>query len=316
MLAVPEGLADYQILSLAGRGAFGSVWVARDRTGVVHAVKVVDLARLPGHDAGDREEHALALVRQRVPRHPNLVEISHVSRIHGQLVYAMELADAAHGSPLAGELGYNADTLAQRIASSGRLPVQEGVPIALNLLSALAALHAAQLVHRDVKPHNVIFIGGVPKLADIGLAAVVQTILSVAGTPGYLPLDGSTGPDADLYAVGKVLYVMLTGLPPADFPTLPAELVAGQEAALYRRLNRFLLRACTRRRSSAFARWPKCGKLCTKQSSPAVLVDSLLSCWLIIVLAGVSAGWFAWNLKSSPLDTQPSLEKPSQLPVP
>src|SRR4051794_2377820 len=77
---VPDGLTDYMVLTRAGRGAFGSVWVARDRTGVLHALKVVDLAGLPGHDPGEREEKALALVRQRVPRHPHLVEVFHVSR--------------------------------------------------------------------------------------------------------------------------------------------------------------------------------------------------------------------------------------------
>src|SRR5438067_1574994 len=133
----------------------------------------------------------------------------------------MELADPAPGSPPAGQDGYRADTLAQRIAANGRLPVPEAVRITLDLLSALEALHAARLVHRDVKPQNIVFVGGVPKLADVGLAAVVQTALSVAGTPGYLPLDGSTGPDADLFALGKLLYQALTGREPSDFPSFP-----------------------------------------------------------------------------------------------
>src|SRR6185437_9207930 len=111
---------------------------------------------------------------------------------------------------------------------------------------------AAHLVHRDVKPHNVIFVAGIPKLADIGLTAVARTSLSVAGTPGYLPLDGSTGPDADLYALGKLLYQSVTGLEPADFPTIPAPLLIGPEAKLIRRLNPVLLRACASTRMNRF----------------------------------------------------------------
>jgi serine/threonine protein kinase len=244
---------DYEILGITGRGAYGTVWVARDRSGVLRALKVVDLTRLPDHDAGEREERALALVRQRVPRHPHLVEIFHVSRQDGRLVYAMELADAAAGSPPPGEDGYQADPLARRIAVNGRLSVVEAVRVAIDLLSALEALHAAKLVHRDVKPANVIFVGGIPKLADIGLAAVAQTALSVAGTPGFLPLDGSTGPDADLYGLGKLLYQSVTGLPPSDFPTVPAEVFNGLDAELVRRLNRVLLRACAKTKAERFS---------------------------------------------------------------
>lgn len=205
-----QTISDYHLLHLAGRGAYGSVWVARDRTGVLLAVKVVEPGQLLGPDHGEREERALALVRQRVPHHPHLVSISHVSRQDGRLLYAMELADPAPGSPAPDQDGSQADTLARRVAA-GRLPLPEALRVVLSLLNALEALHDAGLVHRDIKPGNVIFVGGVPKLADVGLATVVQTEMSLAGTPGYLPLDGSTGPDADLYALGKLLYQTVTG---------------------------------------------------------------------------------------------------------
>ena len=243
---------DYEILALAGRGAFGSVWVARDFTGVLHALKVVDVDRLPGRDPGDREEEAICLVRRRVPEHPHLVRITHVSRQETRLVYAMELADAAPGSPPPDQPGYLPDTLGRRLAANARLPVAEAIQLTLELLSALEALHAAKLVHRDVKPHNVVFVGGVPKLADVGLTAVARTALSAAGTPGYLPLDGSTGPDADLYALGKLLYQCVTGLEPADFPAMPARLLHGPEAKLIRRLNPVLLRTCAATKGGRF----------------------------------------------------------------
>jgi serine/threonine protein kinase len=165
----------------------------------------------------------------------------------------MELADSAAGSPPAGIEGYQADTLAARIAANERLSVVDAIGIALAILSALEALHAVGIVHRDVKPANVIFVGGIPKLADIGLAAAVRTSLSIAGTPGYLPLDGSTGPDADLYALGKLLYQVVTGLEPADFPSIPRNLLVGAEAEQVRRLNPVLLRACAPVRSHRYS---------------------------------------------------------------
>ncbi|MFO0881527.1 MAG: protein kinase [Gemmataceae bacterium] len=244
------------MLRLAGRGAFGVVWVARDLTGILRAVKIVAPSSLSGSDPGRGEEQALALVRHRVPHHPHLVRIFHVSRQEGRLLYAMELADPALDSPPADQEGYQADTLAHRIATQGRLPLVEALGIALDLLHALDALHQAGLVHRDVKPGNVIFVDGIAKLADVGLAATIQTQMSLAGTAGFLPLDGSTGPDADLYALGKLLYQTVTGGDPADFPAVPAPLLLGPDARAFRRLNRVLLRACALSRAERYTTAP------------------------------------------------------------
>lgn len=298
---------DYETLSLAGRGAYGCVWVARDRSGVLRALKVIELARLPDHEAGDREEQALSLVRQRIARHPHLVEVFHVSHDDRRLVYAMELADAAPGSPPPGHEGYQADTLARRIAVNGRLSGREAVHVTLDLLSALEALHTAKIVHRDIKPANVIFVGGIPKLADIGLATVVQTGLSVAGTPGYLPLDGSTGPDADLYALGKLLYQAATGLAPSNFPTVPVEVLKGPDSELMRRLNRVLLRACAATKAERFG---SAAELRTALEDvlaprPRTLPKLLLAgACLALLLAGVFGFWAA-NRNGLPQDPEP-----------
>ncbi|MCS6850903.1 MAG: protein kinase [Gemmataceae bacterium] len=242
-------LADYDLIRIIGRGAYGTVWVGRHRSGTLRAVKVVE--RFPGNP-GEREERALWAVQQRVNRDPHLVEILDIAHDDRHLIYAMELADPATGSPPETD-DYRPDTLAWRIASRGRLSVREAVRLGLDLLSALAALHRAELVHRDVKPANVIFVNGIPKLADIGLAAVVHTDLSAVGTPGFLPPDGSVGPDADLYALGKVLYQAVTGLPPSDFPIVPADVLCAPERHLMRRLNRVLLRACAMTKAERFA---------------------------------------------------------------
>jgi serine/threonine protein kinase/TolB-like protein len=109
----------------------------------------------------------------------------------------------------------------------GRLPVAECVRIGRLLASALAHLHRHNLVHRDVKPSNIIFVEGQPKLADIGLVADVSEARSFVGTEGFIPPEGPGTPRADLYSLGKVLYEISTGLDRRDFPALPDEFANG-----------------------------------------------------------------------------------------
>src|SRR5438046_7926259 len=106
----------------------------------------------------------------------------------------------------------------------GALPVAECVQIALSLTRALEHLHAHGLVHRDVKPSNIIFVNGVPKLADIGLVTSVDATRSFVGTEGYLAPEGPGTAQADLYSLGKVLYEISTGLSRREFPALPDDI--------------------------------------------------------------------------------------------
>src|SRR6266702_295149 len=85
-------------------------------------------------------------------------------------------------------------------------------------------MHANGLVHRDVKPSNIIFVNGVPKLADIGLVADISEARSFVGTTGFIPPEGPGTPQADLYSLGKALYEMSTGKDRQDFPQLPSDL--------------------------------------------------------------------------------------------
>jgi serine/threonine-protein kinase len=112
----------------------------------------------------------------------------------------------------------------ERIQSRGRLPPSEAIGIARQVLSALAAAHARGLVHRDVKPQNVLLTtDGVVKLADFGIVHVpAQAELTMQGTTigtaAYIAPEqatgGTVGPQADVYAVGLLLYEMLAGRPP------------------------------------------------------------------------------------------------------
>ena len=211
--------------------------------------------------------------------HPNLVSILHVGGTDDCFYYVMELADAApnpndecrnpkeirspnaetKGAPAdlrASDFGlpstldirhssfYTPHTLRSELRQHGVLPIDRVLEIGHALASALAHLHAHKLVHRDVKPSNVIFVGGVPKLADIGLVAGVDEARSLVGTEGYTPLDGLGTPGADCYALGKLLYELSTGHDRNAWPEPPADLATRVDRERLLELNAILHRAC------------------------------------------------------------------------
>jgi len=151
-------------------------------------------------------------------------------RLRTAVYYVMEIADHAGGAQPHHAMDYQPLSLATLLRQRGRLPGAEVVKLAGELLSAIEHLHKAGLHHRDVKPSNVLFVNGVLKLADLGLAALDGASEHV-GTPGYLPPPAAGGdpaqrhgPPSDLYALGKVLYELTTGLPAARFPEWPGDL--------------------------------------------------------------------------------------------
>ncbi|MCG7525772.1 serine/threonine protein kinase, partial [Streptomyces sp. OfavH-34-F] len=135
--------------------------------------------------------------------------------------------DEAHGRPyLAMEL-LDGDTLGDLIDEEGRLPVSWAAAIGAQIAAGLAAAHGADVVHRDLKPRNVMLTrGGVVKVLDFGMGRITDdpddTRLTssgtTVGTARYMAPEqfraGLVTPAADLYALGCVLYEMLTGVPP------------------------------------------------------------------------------------------------------
>ncbi len=204
-----------------GAGATGTVWAARhELLGREVALKV---ATVRGRDA--REARDLFLREVQIVgrlRHPNIVDIADAGEAGGDALYlAMEL--------LAGE------SLAQRIARGPFAPA-EALDVAAEVCRGLAAAHAAGVVHRDVKPENVFLAigpsgGVVPKLLDFGVSSAsgIATIHHSRpfGTPAYMSPEQANGarvadPRADLWALGVVLYEMLTATIPFAAPTYPA----------------------------------------------------------------------------------------------
>jgi tetratricopeptide (TPR) repeat protein len=124
------------------------------------------------------------------------------------------------------------------------LPIDRCIEVGHALASALAHLHGHKLVHRDVKPSNVIFVGGLPKLADIGLVAGVDESRSFVGTEGYIPPEGPGTPSADCYALGKLLYELSTGHDRTSWPEPPADLATRPDREHLLELNAILHKAC------------------------------------------------------------------------
>ncbi len=153
----------------------------------------------------------------------------------------MELADDQVSGAEIEITRYAPKTLKAELAHT--LPADECLRIGLLVVDALGALHRTGLAHRDIKPSNIIFVQGVPKLADIGLGAVSGQ-QSFVGTEGYVPPEGPGTPQADIYSLGKVLYEISMGKDRLDFPELSSNLDEREDKERLLQLNEVLLRAC------------------------------------------------------------------------
>jgi hypothetical protein len=139
---------------------------------------------------------------------------------------------------------YAPKTLHGELKRRGRFTTAEAVQIGLQIASALEHLHRHGLAHRDVKPANIIFVEGAPKLADIGLVAGAETTRSFVGTEGFVPPEGAGTPRADLYSLGKVLYEMVTGQARCDYPALPDNFRELPDRNELVELNEVIAQAC------------------------------------------------------------------------
>lgn len=234
-------IPDHSTIQRIGRGAYGEVWLARSVTGAARAVKVVWRESFDHARTYEREFEGLKKFEPISRGNESLVDILHIGRndAEGYFYCVMELADnAAEG----GE--YVAHTVAERIRREGALTVMESARIGAAMADALGYMHGHGLVHRDVKPSNIIFVNGQPKLADIGLVARVGEARSFVGTDGFIPPEGPGAPRGDIYALGKSLYEMATGQSRLDFPDLPRRLGEADDGGLFVELNEIILRAC------------------------------------------------------------------------
>lgn len=214
-----EGLVlagQYRLTEKVGSGANGTIWEAeRLADGELVAVKMLRAAVAHDAYAADRlrrEAAALGLAW-----HPNVVEVYEDGHLPDGTSYLV--MERLHG-----------ESLAERLRRVGALTPEELIPIALQLCDALGAVHAAGIVHRDVKPSNIFLAqdadgqGMRVKVLDFGIARVewAETRLTnqnaPLGTPGYMSPEQEQGQEidhrSDLFGMGSVLYESLTGSAP------------------------------------------------------------------------------------------------------
>lgn len=201
-------LAGYRLDALIARGGMGVVYrathLALDRP---VALKVI--ARQFADDSGFRDRFLRESRLAASLDHPAVVPVLDAREEDGELIVAMRLV--AGGD------------LKKRIEADGPLPPAEALGLLGQIGAALDAAHAAGIVHRDVKPHNILLEGDRAYLTDFGLAKAlgdsgVLSGTSVVGTVEYMSPEQwrgeSVGPAADIYALGCVLYESLTGVVP------------------------------------------------------------------------------------------------------
>lgn len=213
------------------------VYACKDISGQKLAVKIISKQKLG--DDWERELRGVSNYRKITEKAPDLLQIYHVAEDTDNFYYTMEAADSISAD------SYRADTLGERL-KKGPLPTAETYPILRAIFAGIKTIHEAGFAHRDIKPDNIIFVKGRPKLSDIGLlSSLSATYTQLAGTLDFLPPEersSENGTDRksrqknDLYAFGKVIYCAVTGCSPQDFPTVPSELPLTSELKFFLRL--------------------------------------------------------------------------------
>jgi CHASE2 domain-containing sensor protein len=230
-----------------GEGAYGKVWLVRDATGQLQALKEIKRSKFEYEGPYEREFRGIKSYKPVSNQHPGLLHIDHVNcnEPQGYFYYVMELGDAFEPDWEQKGDAYKPRDLDSvcRQAEGWRLPARECIRIGIVLLDALDFLHQQGLVHRDIKPSNIIFVNGRPKLADVGLVRDANPDGTIVGTEDYMPpRPEPTGTRlADIYALGKVLYVISTGKHASSFAELSTTLVEKPE---FMRLNEIICKAC------------------------------------------------------------------------
>jgi WD40 repeat protein len=262
----PPRIPDHELIRRIGRGAYGEVWLARNALGTLRAIKIVYRDNFKDARPYEREFAGIRRFEPLSRSNEGFVDILQVGRddAGGWFYYVMELADAAEPQGESSELRvegeakaldklstlnfqpstYTPRTLSRDLQQCGRLPLDQCLELGLTISFALGHLHRHGLIHRDIKPSNIIFVGGVPKLADIGLVTESEGANTFVGTEGFIPPEGPTSPQADIYALGKVLYEAAMGKDRNEFPEPFTQIGTDRESVALMELNAVLLRAC------------------------------------------------------------------------
>jgi hypothetical protein len=206
----PELIAGrYKVLRAIGRGGMGTVWLCRDEV-LGREVAVKQIGALPGESPTETKRAMREARSAAALNHPNAVAVYDVVRHEGLPWLVMEYVEG--------------QTLADEISRDGQISPQRVADIGAQLAGALARAHERRIVHRDIKPGNVLIDkAGRPKISDFGIARghgdeQLTQVGFITGTPGYLSPELARGgdplPSSDVWALGATLYTAVEGQPP------------------------------------------------------------------------------------------------------
>lgn len=210
----PERVGSYTIIGRLGAGAMGQVFLARSTAGRLVAVKTikVELAEEPGF-------------RARFAR-----EVAAASRVSGVFTAAVIEADPDADLPWVATAYVPAPSLSVLVKKAGPLPVPAVRWLAAGCAEALQSIHGAGLLHRDVKPSNVLVAPDGPRVIDFGVARAAERVQltstrGAAGTPAYMAPEQArdatqTSPASDVFSLGATLVYAATGHPPYQGETV------------------------------------------------------------------------------------------------
>lgn len=203
-----------------GHGAYGVVFLAEGPDGERAAVKVCRRDAI-GEERYERELRGAKLYRT-IPSQEGLVRMREFVEESWGFYAVMDLADDEFGDRDFALDEYRPKTLADVIEGEKALPLDECVKLGMALAKGLATLQRHHLLHRDIKPGNVIYVGGRPVLSDPGLLVEESEATSLVGTPGYVPPENFTDAASDIYSLGLTLKAASFGRRLEDLDKGPA----------------------------------------------------------------------------------------------
>jgi serine/threonine-protein kinase len=270
----PAELPAYEFLAFIDRGAMGAVYRARQKAlDRPVAIKLLDV-RIEADSARQRFLQEARLAARLL--HPNIVAVFDAGEAAGMPYIVFELVEG--------------ESLARRLDRLGRLPLKEALGLGRGIAEGLAAAHEAGILHRDLKPQNILVNrAGVPKIADFGISksltgdGVKTRVNVILGTPSYMSPEQIRGEEltiaSDVYALGVVLYELLAGRPPfagsmddilkSHLQVEPPSLMA--EAAVPEPLARLVSRALEKEPG---ARWGTAAEMALALTKAWALVET------------------------------------------